>query len=73
MRYLCRISYEDDEHTLKDILVGYLESFPAGYPLGYLSGYPVCYRQIPIGYPLQPRGSASYLQVPSPPPILCSE
>jgi hypothetical protein len=38
MRYLCRISYEDDAHTLKDILVGYLESFPAGYP----AGYPVC-------------------------------
>ena len=27
MRYLCRISYEDDAYTLQDILVGYLESF----------------------------------------------
>jgi hypothetical protein len=49
MRYLCRISYEDDAYTLQDILIGYLESFPAGYPLGYLAGYPVCYRQIRLG------------------------
>jgi hypothetical protein len=27
MRYLFRISYEDDAYTLQDILVGYLESF----------------------------------------------
>ena len=27
MRYLFRISYEDDAYTLYDILVGYLESF----------------------------------------------
>ena len=47
-------------HLLQDIL--------AGYPVGY----PICCLQIPIGYPLQPCGSASCLQVPSPPRIRLS-